>query len=240
MDWLKGKISINQPVVFPDKKYQDKYFIGLNLYLGYKEILLLRKDNNYSVFLAIYEKIEHATKLDFDRAYIVFQAAQATSTLPGSSAECGVYRGGGSALIASVNQDRKHFALDTFEGFPDVTSDIDIHRKGGFADTLIMDVKNIFQSYPNIIMLKDTFSQSFPGLQQESFSFVHIDADLYASTLECCEFFYKKMNQGGIMLFDDYLVRDTPGVKKAVDEFFSLKKEFPIVLPTMQAMVFKL
>ncbi len=66
------------------------------------------------------------------------------------------------------------------------------------------------------------------------------NADLYASTLECCEFFYKKMVPGGMMLFDDYLVPDTPGVKKAVDEFFSAKKESPIILPTMQAMVFRI
>jgi hypothetical protein len=239
MNWLKGKISINQPVVFPEGKYQDKYLIGLNMFLGYKEVLLLNKDKIYSSFLEIYKKVERATMLDFDRAYILFQIARATSDISGSSAECGVYKGGGSALIASVKPGRKHFALDTFEGFPDVTSEIDVHKKGGFSDTSITEVQKLFADYPNIIMMKDTFSRSFTKLQQETFSFVYIDADLYHSTLECCEFFYERIAQCGMMLFDDYLVPDTPGVKKAVDEFFSGRKDFPIVLPTMQAMVFK-
>jgi predicted O-methyltransferase YrrM len=240
MKWLKGKISINEPVVFPEEKYQDKYFVGLNMFLRYKESLVRGKDNNYLSFLELYKKIEHATMLDFDRAYIVFQAAYATNEIQGSSAECGVYKGGSSALIASVNPRRKHFALDTFEGFPDAISEIDVHKKGGFSDTSIPIVQKLFAGYPNIVMMKDTFSRSFKTLHQETFSFVYIDADLYSSTLECCEFFYERIAQGGIMLFDDYLVPDTPGVKKAVDEFFSSKKEFPIILPTMQAMVFRM
>ena len=240
MKWLKGKISINEPVVFPEEKYQDKYFIGLKMFLRYKESLVLKKDSNYLSFLEIYKKIEHATMLDFDRAYIVFQAAQATRFLHESSAECGVYKGGGSALIASVNPGKKHYALDTFEGFPDVISEIDVHKKGGFSDTSLPIVKELFAGYPNIVMMKGTFSRSFETIHQEIFSFVHVDADLYSSTLECCEFFYEKVAQGGIMLFDDYLVPDTPGVKTAVDEFFFSKKEFPIILPTMQAMVFRM
>jgi hypothetical protein len=240
MEWLRGRISINEPVVFPEGKYQDKYFIGLKMFLRYKESLVLKKDSTYLSFLDIYKKIEHATMLDFDRAYILFQAAQATRFPDGSSAECGVYRGGSSSLIASVYPGRKHYALDTFEGFPDVIAGIDMHKKGGFSDTSLSDVKKLFSGYPNVVMMKGTFSESFEAIQQEAFSFVHVDADLYTSTLECCEFFYKKMVPGGIMLFDDYLVPDTPGVKKAVDEFFSAKKESPIILPTMQAMVFRI
>ena len=68
MEWLRGKISINEPVVFPEEKYQDKYLIGLKMFLRYKESLVLMKDSNYLSFLDIYKKIEHATMLDFDRA----------------------------------------------------------------------------------------------------------------------------------------------------------------------------
>ena len=195
MEWLRGKISINEPVVFPEEKYQDKYLIGLKMFLRYKESLVLMKDSNYLSFLDIYKKIEHATMLDFDRAYIIFQAAQTTKSLDGSSAECGVYKGGSSALIASVNPGRKHYALDTFEGFPDVISEIDVHKKGGFSDTSLSAVEKLFSGYPNVIMKKGAFSESFNAIHQETFSFVHIDADLYASTLECCEFFYERMGR---------------------------------------------
>jgi O-methyltransferase len=42
------------------------------------------------------------------------------------------------------------------------------------------------------------------------------------------------------MVFDDYGFLTCPGAKKAVDEFFSDKREYPCYLPTGQAIVTKL
>ena len=41
------------------------------------------------------------------------------------------------------------------------------------------------------------------------------------------------------MVFDDYGWASCPGVKKAVDDFFSNKSEVPCYLPTGQAIVIK-
>jgi hypothetical protein len=78
----------------------------------------------------------------------------------------------------------------------------------------------------------------------------YIDCDLYEPTLECCEFFYRRLNPGGVMLFHDYCGAepDLPqgvkvpftGVKKAVDEFFLARPETVIEFPeTTHALIVK-
>ena len=32
----------------------------------------------------------------------------------------------------------------------------------------------------------------------------YVDVDIYASVLSCCEFFFPRLNPGGVMVFDDY------------------------------------
>jgi len=66
-------------------------------------------------------------------------------------------------------------------------------------------------------------------LEQTTFAFVHLDADLYEPTRNGLEFFYPRVSSGGIILIHDY--NAWPGCRKAVDKFFRIKKEFPIAMP---------
>jgi O-methyltransferase len=239
MEWETGELTLNLKTLFPEEKYRNKFIIGIQMLTGYKDALVKGGDKNYINFLNTYEKVEHATLLDFDRSYILYQAVVATKYIEGSTAECGVYKGGSSLLISINDSEKKHYAMDTFENFPDVKTDLDKNVKGDFSDVTLAEVEKLFASQKNIILLKGTFTESFKKIQDETFSFVYVDADLYNSTKECCEFFYPRLSHGGIMLFDDYLLPNAAGVKKAVEEFFSTKNEFPIVLPTYQAMMVK-
>lgn len=240
MEWCATKLNLNLDILAPkDTSLKDKYAIGTRLLLLMKTNLIRSADAKYHKFLGAYKNVEAHTLLDFDRAFILYQTALSTSHLNGCSAECGVFRGGSSALIADIEPTRKHYALDTYEGFPDMFTDVDLHESGNFSDVSYEDIQALFSSHSNIVILKGRFDESFHMIRNEVFSFIHIDSDLYASTLECIEFFYPRMLPGGIILFDDYLIPDTPGVKKAVDEFFREKREHPVILPTFQAMVIK-
>lgn len=57
----------------------------------------------------------------------------------------------------------------------------------------------------------------------QRFSPVHLDVDLYQPTHDALEFFYPRVNQGGIFLIHDYLWAE--GVRKAVQEFFAGRPE---------------
>jgi len=239
MNWQPGQIKINTNLHYPkDENYQDKYLIGLSLLLKHKESLL--QDPCYQSFIHAYEKIIPHTMLDYDRAFMLYQAALSTKHLVGCTAECGVYKGGSSALIASLSPDKTHYALDTYEGMPDNIAPIDSHTHGDLAPDNHENINQLFKKHANIYKLKGQFKHSFNEIKDTIFSFVYVDADLYQSTFECCEFFYPRLTFGGIMLFDDYLLDTTRGVKKAVDEFFQNQRTRPFVLPTNQAIVYHL
>jgi O-methyltransferase len=82
--------------------------------------------------------------------------------------------------------------------------------------------------------------ETFKGLENHRYAFVHIDVDIYQSNLDCCKYFYPRIVPGGMMLFDEYAFAAAAGEKQAVDEFFANKPEIPIVLVTGQALVLKL
>lgn len=143
--------------------------------------------------------------------------ARSVAHVEGSFAEFGVYKGGSAFLLASDHKERTLHLFDTFEGIPD-KGDGDIHNVGDFNDTSIEAVRQLLQG-KKVLFHQGFFPDTAKGLESEKFAFVHIDADQYQSALDACEYFYPRMSEGGIMLFDDYEWRDCPGVKKALNEF---------------------
>ncbi len=75
-------------------------------------------------------------------------------------------------------------------------------------------------------------------MPEQTYCFVHFDVDLYEGTRGCLEYFYPRMQRGGIMISHDYSV--LAGVEKAFQEFFEDKPEEIIDQPTTQCMIIKL
>lgn len=72
---------------------------------------------------------------------------------------------------------------------------------------------------------KGTFPETCDPITDHTFSFVHLDADLYESTIACLKFFYPRLVKRGIILTHDY---HTNGVHTAFAEFFE-RKIIPII-----------
>ena len=70
----------------------------------------------------------------------------------------------------------------------------------------------------------------------KKFCFVHLDVDLYKSTIESLRFFFPKMVSGGIILIHDY---HSDGIQKAIKEFKSDNQIHLIELTGSQAMIIK-
>lgn len=197
-------------------------------------------------FLDMYAKIEHHTVVSEDRCYILDRLTRYAVHLPGDFAECGVYKGGTTFLIASVIAEcgsESHLHLfDTFAGMPSIAQKPrDGHKPGDFGDTSLESVKSYLAQFPGVQFHLGTIPDTFSDILDEEFSFVHIDVDIYPTTLECCKFFYPRLVRGGILICDDY---GFPGYKKAakaaVDEFFQDKPGKPIPLHTGQCFIIKL
>ena len=183
-------------------------------------------------------KNEAEMLLDYNEAYQVFVAARGTRKIDGDVAEVGVYQGGSAKLICEAKGDRPLHLFDTFEGLPDLceVDDPKQFHKGEFLVSLEF-VKDYLKEYPNVHFYKGLFPSTAEPVKSKKFSFVHLDVDLYESTLNCIEFFYPRMSSGGIIISHDYI--SSVGVREAFDAFFGDKPEPVIELPGSQCMVVK-
>ncbi len=197
-------------------------------------------------FQKIYLKIKHNTKVTEDRCYVIYILAKQSLNIEGDFAECGVYKGGTSFLLSSIINDssmeKKLHLFDTFKGMPQsANDDPSVHKKDDFNDTSEFTVTNFLKDFKFIKLHPGLIPLTFNTLEENIFSFVHIDVDLFKSVFDCCTFFYTRMNRGGIMLFDDYGFKGYDlAARKAVDDFFDDKPETPLVLQNGQCLVIKL
>lgn len=195
-------------------------------------------------FVHTYNLVRDHTVVDKVRMFMLYQAFLHTASLSGDVVEVGVYRGGTAKFFSLINKKydvRKNIHLfDTFGGMPTTSAELDIHREGDFSDTSFEMVSEYLKDFQGVKLTKGFFPQTGGYLKDSTFSFVHVDVDIYQSVLDCCEFLYPRMVSGGIVMFDDYGFISCPGAKKAVDEFFMQKKEKPFYLPSGQCMVIKI
>jgi O-methyltransferase len=173
--------------------------------------------------------------------YVLYNLAlDAARRCSGEFAECGVYKGGTAKILAELAPDRPLHLFDTFAGMPATDPSHDIHKAGDFADTSLASVREYLSGHPNVTCVQGLVPDSLEVIRERTFAFVHIDLDIYSAIKSACEFFYPRMQLGGILLFDDYGYPCCPGAREAVDEFFADKPEVVVALVTGQCSVQKL
>ncbi|HEY2882168.1 MAG TPA: TylF/MycF/NovP-related O-methyltransferase [Pirellulales bacterium] len=182
-----------------------------------------------------------------DRRFTLIQFARAVKQLRGSTAECGVLGGVGSAMICKTLQqtyqdDEQHWGFDSFEGLPEPEK-IDIspqswQKKGSLAISPQVALNNL-ADFDFCTLVKGWIPQCFEPAATHRFRLVHIDLDLYQPTIDSLEFFYPRTNPGGVFVLDDYGHLTCPGVRQAVDEFFRDKPEPVMESVCGTAFVFK-
>jgi O-methyltransferase len=191
-------------------------------------------------FLAAYDAVVNYTLVDRKRLYMLYQLVRQTASMKASVAECGVFRGGTALLFAKLKpEDKRLYLFDTFGGMPETAPEKDFHQSGDFSDTSLPRVQDLLRGYANVVFRPGFFPATASGLEQEAFSLVHCDMDIYSSVLDFCRFFYPRLVRGGVMVFDDYGYPSCPGAKAAVREFCAGQGAFEIYLPTGQAIVWK-
>lgn len=198
------------------------------------------------------EVISHKkTLLYYDRLYTLYQAIISIKNMAlqdGSIAEVGVYKGGSAYFIAMlaekfIGNKIKIFVFDTFEGHAqcDITQSLDgPHTTEKFKDTSFDEVSKYLSVFDNVVVYKGRFQDQCDQIQGESFSFVHIDVDIYEPTVACLSFFCSRLKTGGIIIVDDYGYKTCEGSKQAVDEFIDRNNQFvKFHLTTGQCLIVK-
>lgn len=165
------------------------------------------------------------TRLDYNRLFVLWQAVNNIYQLGHEAAEIGSYKGGSARFIASALAQKDQYPLihvfDTFAGHPDfITPALDgPHLKGDFSDTSYEAVKEYLSAFRNIRIHQGAFEDTCTEVKDATFSLVHIDVDIYRSTVNCLEFFWPRLCDGGIIIVDDYGFVTCQGAKQAVDTF---------------------
>ncbi len=207
-------------------------------------------------FMAAFEKSSGFTMTSVERMFASWTAAKYVieNQIPGSFAECGVWRGGSvllllNALIHFGDTSRDVYIYDTFEGMTKPTEedrardmeDTESYwratQKGGVTDWCYGSIEEVrhnvsLSGYPQerLHFVKGPIEQTVPGTVPESLAYLRLDTDWYESTRHEMVHLYPLLNQFGVLLIDDY--GHWEGARKAVDEYFVEKKLKPLIFRT--------
>jgi hypothetical protein len=140
-------------------------------------------------------------------------------------------------MISARAPERVLHLFDTFEGLPDPSvKDSSRFMKGQYRYSF-EDVQSYLKD-ANVVLHKGLFPATASDLTGSRFAFVHLDGDIYESTKAGLEWFYPRLNKGGILVCHDY---DTSiGVNQAFEEFFADKPEPYFDLVGSQCMFVKM
>jgi len=172
--------------------------------------------------------------------------------IKGDIVECGVGRGRSLVIISAINYfldeseggNRRIFGYDSFEGFPKPTKEdrsIRNPREGewsrspsgaykysvDFTELVLREAGVLFDDCKPVLT-KGFFCDTLVSHPDRPIAILHIDGDLYQSYLDTLNLLYKKVNHGGIIIFDDFFVegpgnKKFPGARRAVEEFLGDK-----------------
>ena len=165
------------------------------------------------------------TLLDYNRLLTLWQAVQNTWPLGYPVAEVGTFRGGSAWFLAAALRNYSCnppiHVFDTFTGHPNI---IDPTRDGPhveklFADTSAEAVQLYLSEFPKIEMHVGAFADTCGTIANNKFALVHIDVDLFRSTVQALAFFWPRMVPNGVIIIDDYGFSSCVGLKEAVDQF---------------------
>jgi predicted O-methyltransferase YrrM len=187
----------------------------------------------------VLEKVKSFTLLGFERLWSLYSLAKQVceEDIPGNFVECGVCRGGSSALLAWViknysRRPRKLYAFDTFSGMPDPTEVDRDYRgvasndtgfgSGALAAPISENLEVIAKElgvWDLIVPVPGLFADTLPTYREQvgEIALLHADADWYQSTMDIFHHFYGQVHSQGFIQIDDY--GHWQGCWKAVHDF---------------------
>jgi hypothetical protein len=181
-------------------------------------------------------------RLDFLERAILQVIAEG---VPGDFFEAGCWRGGGAifmlgALEALGQTDRRVWAADSFDGYPEPTAasgPIDRAlwaRRDYFAVTRADFDRNVERygvGRERLRVVEGFFDRSLPGAGVERLALIRIDIDGYEGTRAVLDELYPKLSPGGFVIVDEL---EVPGCKRAIDEHFARTGRREQIVPVPQ------
>lgn len=206
------------------------------------------------------------TEREWQQVMMYAHVINETRDIPGDIVEFGVATGTSfkafvrmnNILNNSVYKDigkRNVYGFDSFEGLPELDRKIDLAptdgqekgnmRKGGFpSKSALPELKEFCEANPNSFLIEGWFNDSIPAFLEKhphiGCSLIHIDCDIYESTKTALNAFIRRLNVGGIILFDEIFHRNFPGETEAFWEVYNqIKEEITLEFKRVESMPWK-
>lgn len=224
--WTKGKTSKGEAEVFSVQDAVDMTpDVIIISVLGDERARQLKEQIRICRFYGEILYLNDLHKVFDIRSRCIAEIAERVNGVEGAIAELGVYKGDTAAQLNMMFPERPLYLFDTFEGFDEADVAVEraeefSHAKAGdFSDTSAEAVIRRMPFPDKCIIKKGWFPETVKGLEHVKFAFVSIDPDLYGPALAGLEFFYSKLNKGGVIVMHDYNNTQFSGIKRAVSEF---------------------
>lgn len=209
----------------------------------------------------LFWRVRRYTMVSPERLENVYRLAKKAikDNVPGALVECGVWRGGCSAVMAKATTDLKDkrfiWLFDSFEGLPEPTNNDGTkaknyanNRSGGKLKTInkcqaeLAIVKKLFRKlhidWNQVVVKQGWFQKTIPQSAKEigAIAVLRLDGDWYESTKVCLEHLYDSVSENGSIIIDDY--HHWEGCRRAVDEFLASRKVNATLIPIDEEAVY--
>ncbi len=163
-----------------------------------------------------------------DRLFNLMQAVRETTQLSGDIVECGSFEGGTASLIWEtlqyLNDSRKLFLFDSFQGLPTPRLGVDAHWGGTFSNISFAEIRQRFAGCAGVKLIDGNILETIYTIN-EPISLAHIDVDTFEAAESVTRHLWPLLEPGGILLYDDYgFFPNCLPLKIAVDDYFADKQ----------------
>ena len=188
------------------------------------------------------------------RVHIALWAASTCTKAAGNFVECGVNAGFISSAIMQYldwnNAGREFYLIDTFAGpVIDLYSEAEVAAgraslaqetlaAGGYV-TDMARIRANFAQWRNVSVVQGAVPDVLHTIDFTEIAFVHLDMNCALPEKSALEFFYGRLSQGGMVLFDDYTYLGHDEQRSAIDDTAAKLNVKVLALPTGQGLIVK-
>lgn len=147
----------------------------------------------------IEQHMPDALGFETQRELLAYSLSEAS--VPGHYLEFGVYTGGTIRYIAARRRDQTIHGFDSFEGLPEPWTGFVLGR-GVFSKA-----GRLPRVPANVVLHKGWFRDTLPVWRERiagPVAFVHVDCDLYSSTVDALSGIADRLQPGTVIVFDEY------------------------------------
>ncbi len=219
-----------------------RHFLGDDMFIADRNMTFLADEK----FVSILNELAKAPmyKGMAWRVHTLVWAIKSVMHLSGDFVECGVFRGFKSHFLCKYfdfeTSDKQFWLYDTYEGIAEKYSEgSPIIKEDHNKPKLFEFVQQRFSEYQNVNVVKgivpDVFEQKLP----EEVAYLHLDMNSYQAEIGALEILWDRMPTGAVVILDDYGLYSHRAQQQHEDEWFAMKGQAILELPTAQGVVIK-